>query len=61
MTLVEAINEIKKISKTLREENITNEEVISLNQKLHETIDILEIPEPVKVENLIGENNEYIS
>ena len=58
MTLVEAINEIKKISKTLREENITNEEVISLNQKLHQTIDILEIPEPVKVENLIGENNE---
>ena len=56
-----SLNEIKKISKTLREENITNEEVISLNQKLHETIDILEIPEPVKVENLIGENNEYIS
>ncbi len=61
MTLVEAINEIKKISKTLKEENITNEEVIRLNQKLHETIDILEIPEPVQVKNLIGENNEYIS
>lgn len=61
MTMIEAIAKIKKLSKKLRDKNISDREVIVFNQELHRTIDILEVPELVNIEELIGENNEYVS
>lgn len=59
--MIEAIAKIKKLSKKLRDKNISDREVIVFNQELHRTIDILEVPELVNIEELIGENNEYVS
>ena len=62
MTMIEAIAKIKELSKKLRDKNISDREVIVFNQELHRTIDILEVPELVNIEELIGElSNEYIS
>jgi|TARA_R100000479_G_scaffold53261_1_gene25215 hypothetical protein len=61
MTMIEAIAKIKELSKKLRDKNISDREVIVFNQELHRTIDILEVPELVNIEELIGENNEYVS
>lgn len=61
MGLAEAINKLKDISKKLRDPNVAEREIVFLNIKLHETIDLMEIPEMINVKDLIGENNEYIS
>lgn len=61
MTMIEAIAKIKELSKKLRDKNISDREVVVFNQELHRTIDILEVPELVNIEELIGENNEYVS
>ena len=61
MTMIEAIAKIKELSKKLRDKNISDREVIVFNQELHRTIDILEVPELENIEELIGENNEYVS
>ena len=55
--MIEAIAKIKELSKKLRDKNISDREVIVFNQELHRTIDILEVPELVNIEELIGENN----
>ena len=61
MGLAETINKLKDISKKLRDPNVAEREIVFLNIKLHETIDLMEIPEMINVKDLIGENNEYIS
>tara|TARA_A100001011_G_C13898353_1_gene669957 strand:+ start:312 stop:497 length:186 start_codon:yes stop_codon:yes gene_type:complete len=61
MGLVEVITKLKDISLKLRDENISDREVIMYNQELHKLIDKLEIPELINIEELTGANNEYIS
>tara|TARA_X000001388_G_scaffold51398_1_gene37215 strand:+ start:330 stop:515 length:186 start_codon:yes stop_codon:yes gene_type:complete len=61
MGLVEVITKLKDISLKLRDENISDREVIMYNQELHRLIDKLEIPELINIEELTGANNEYIS
>ena len=56
MGLVEVITKLKDISLKLRDENISDREVIMYNQELHKLIDKLEIPELINIEELTGAN-----
>lgn len=56
MGLVEAIKKLKAISNKLKNNNLTNDQILQLNKEMHKIIELIEVPE------LIGEfNNEYVS
>jgi len=55
MGLAETIEKIKEISIRLRDQNISDREVIHYTEKLHRLIDDLEVPELI-----VGEKNDNI-
>ena len=61
MGLAEAITKLKTLSKKLKDKNVSDREIIFYTQELHSTIEKLEIPELISIEELTGANNEYIS